>query len=306
MDIVDKKIGFIFPGQGCQTVGMGKDFYENYDVSREIYDMAEEISKINIKKLCFQENEEIKLTQNMQICIFTTCVAILRAVQKEGLASSINAGLSLGEYTALAASDVINLEDIIRTVKNRGLYMQEAYRGESSMVAITSRNIDLIESACRISNGIVSIANYNGPMQTVITGEKSAVDSAVEYLVKNGIKNIVRLNVSGPFHCELMDSAKTKLSDFLENIVVNDFSIPYISNVSAEIVYDKKQVKDLLVRQVVSPVKWHQSVRVMIENGAECFVEIGPGNSLTNLVRSIDRNVRKISISKINDLYSLL
>lgn len=306
MNLRKEELGFIFPGQGSQVVGMGKDFYDKYKVSRQVFDMAEDVCGMNIKSLCFEENAEINQTKNMQICIFTTCVAISRALREEGIESGVNAGLSLGEYAALEASNVMELKDLFYIVKSRGIYMQDAYRGESAMAAITSRAVDVIEKVCSEIAGVVNVANYNSPMQTVITGEKNAVEEVLERLADNGVKNAVRLKVSGPFHCELMKSAQESLAVILKEVPVYDFSAPYISNVTAQYVRRPEEVKELLVQQVVSSVKWHQSIRTMIENGTRCFIEIGPGKSLTNLLLSIDRTVEKISVSNVEELQKIL
>lgn len=306
MKLNNKKIAFIFPGQGSQVPGMGKDFYENYKVSKEIYDMAEDICQMKIKAMCFEGNEEIKQTKNMQICIFTTCIAILEAMRKEGIESSVNAGLSVGEYAALAASKVIDIENLMRLVKNRGIYMQESYAGEGAMAAISTKSIEIIEAVCNQSDGMVNIANYNGPLQTVISGEAKAVERAIADLESNNIKNIFRLNVSGAFHSKFMEPAQNKLATLLEEMQINDYTVPYVSNVLANYVTDKSQVKELLVKQITHSVRWHQSVNCMIDNQVDCFIEIGPGRSLTNLLRTINKDVDMISISKLDNLHEIL
>ena len=296
------KIAFVFPGQGAQYTGMAKDFYEKFPVSREVFEKASKVSGLDIKTLCFEENENLNITEYTQIAMLTAEIAILRAVEEAGIHSQVNAGLSLGEYGALAASGVMREEDAFAIVRKRGILMQEAYPTGGAMSAILGTDAELIEKICEETPGIVSIANYNCPGQIVITGEEKAVLTAGEALKAAGARRVIPLKVSGPFHCELLKEAGKKLGEELEKIEIQTFAIPYVTNVTAQYVTESDQVKDLLVKQVSSSVRWQQCVEQMINDGVDTFIEIGPGKTLTGFLKKINRNVKALHIEKIEDL----
>ena len=296
------KIAFVFPGQGAQYTGMAKDFYEKFPVSREVFEKASKVSGLDIKTLCFEENENLNITEYTQIAMLTAEIAILRAVEEAGIHSQVNAGLSLGEYGALAASGVMREEDAFAIVRKRGILMQEAYPTGGAMSAILGTDAELIEKICEETPGIVSIANYNCPGQIVITGEEKAVLTAGEALKAAGARRVIPLKVSGPFHCELLKEAGKKLGEELEKMEIQTFAIPYVTNVTAQYVAESDQVKNLLVKQVSSSVRWQQCVEQMINDGVDKFIEIGPGKTLTGFLKKINRNVKALHIEKIEDL----
>ena len=296
------KIAFVFPGQGAQYTGMAKDFYEKFPVSREVFEKASKVSGLDIKTLCFEENENLNITEYTQIAMLTAEIAILRAVEEAGIHSQVNAGLSLGEYGALAASGVMREEDAFAIVRKRGILMQEAYPTGGAMSAILGTDAELIEKICEETPGIVSIANYNCPGQIVITGEEKAVLTAGEALKAAGARRVIPLKVSGPFHCELLKEAGKKLGEELEKIEIQTFAIPYVTNVTAQYVTESDQVKNLLVKQVSSSVRWQQCVEQMINDGVDTFIEIGPGKTLTGFLKKINRTVKALHIEKIEDL----
>ena len=296
------KIAFVFPGQGAQYTGMAKDFYEKFPVSREVFEKASKVSGLDIKTLCFEENENLNITEYTQIAMLTAEIAILRAVEEAGIHSQVNAGLSLGEYGALAASGVMREEDAFAIVRKRGILMQEAYPTGGAMSAILGSDAELFEKICEETPGIVSIANYNCPGQIVITGEEKAVLTAGEALKAAGARRVIPLKVSGPFHCELLKEAGKKLGEELEKIEIQTFAIPYVTNVTAQYVTESDQVKNLLVKQVSSSVRWQQCVEQMINDGVDTFIEIGPGKTLTGFLKKINRNVKALHIEKIEDL----
>ena len=296
------KIAFVFPGQGAQYTGMAKDFYEKFPVSREVFEKASKVSGLDIKTLCFEENENLNITEYTQIAMLTAEIAILRAVEEAGIHSQVNAGLSLGEYGALAASGVMREEDAFAIVRKRGILMQEAYPTGGAMSAILGIDAELIEKICEETPGIVSIANYNCPGQIVITGEETAVLTAGEALKAAGARRVIPLKVSGPFHCELLKEAGKKLGEELEKIEIQTFAIPYVTNVTAQYVTESDQIKDLLVKQVSSSVRWQQCVEQMINDGVDTFIEIGPGKTLTGFIKKINRDVKALHIEKIEDL----
>ena len=296
------KIAFVFPGQGAQYTGMAKDFYEKFPVSREVFEKASKVSGLDIKTLCFEENENLNITEYTQIAMLTAEIAILRAVEEAGIHSQVNAGLSLGEYGALAASGVMREEDAFAIVRKRGILMQEAYPTGGAMSAILGTDAELIEKICEETPGIVSIANYNCPGQIVITGEEKAVLTAGEALKAAGARRVIPLKVSGPFHCELLKEAGKKLGEELEKMEIQTFAIPYVTNVTAQYVTESDHVKNLLVKQVSSSVRWQQCVEQMINDGVDTFIEIGPGKTLTGFLKKINRNVKALHIEKIEDL----
>jgi [acyl-carrier-protein] S-malonyltransferase len=301
-----RNIAFIFPGQGAQAVGMGKEFYDTFEVSREVFDKAGEVTGLDLKTLCFEENPHLNITEYTQIAMLTTSIAILKAIEEKGISSKVNAGLSLGEYCALVASKVIGLEDAFRVVRRRGILMQEAVPVGGAMAAVMGLDAEAIEAVCKETEGIVSVANYNCPGQIVITGEEAAVAAASEQLKEAGARKIVPLKVSGPFHSKMLIEAGEKLKQGLEDVQISDIIIPYVSNVTAKYVTDKNQVKMLLEEQVSSSVKWQQSIEEMIAQGIDTFIEIGPGKTLSGFMRKINKDVTSLNVQNIQDLDKLI
>lgn len=287
---------FIFPGQGAQEPGMGKDFYENSASAREVFDQAESLLGLNMKKLCFEENEELNITEYTQIALLTACMAMERVVREQGVTPQVTAGLSLGEHCAIVSAGGMELSDAMRLVRKRGILMQEAVpAGEGSMAAVLGMDGPSIEKVLEGRDG-VWIANYNCPGQIVITGYKAPVEEASKALQGAGAKRVLPLKVSGPFHSPLMDPAGEGLKEVFDQMELSSLKLPYVTNVTAEYVSDIAQTKDLLIRQVSSSVRWQQSVEAMIAAGVDTFVEIGPGRTLTGFLRKIDRQVKGYNI----------
>lgn len=299
------KTAFIFPGQGAQYIGMGKDFYEQIPVSKEVFKLASNVSGLDVAALCFEENDKINITEYTQIAMLAMEVAILKAIEERGYKPDVTAGLSLGEYGAITAAGVMSVEDVFKVIRKRGIYMQEAVPEGGAMVAVLGLDTAVIEEVCAKTEGVISIANYNCPGQIVITGESDAAERAVQALKEAGAKRCVPLNVSGPFHSCMLEDAGEKLGQVLNQATVCDIRIPYLSNVTADYVMDKEQVKPLLVRQVSSPVRWQQSVERMIADGVDIFVEIGPGKTLSGFMRKINKEVKTLNIEKVEDLEKL-
>lgn len=299
------KTAFMFPGQGAQYIGMGKDFYEQIPVSKEMFELASKASGLDVPALCFEENEKINITEYTQIAMLAAEVAMLKAVELKGLRPDVTGGLSLGEYGALTASGVMSAEDVFKIVRKRGIYMQEAVPDGGAMVAVLGLDTAVIEKICEETEGCVTIANYNCPGQIVITGEEDAAKAAVEKLMAAGAKRCVPLKVSGPFHSPLLTGAGEKLAKELEGVEIHDIQIPYIANVTADYVADKSEVKTLLEKQVSSSVKWQQTIERMIADGVDTFVEIGPGKTLSGFMRKINKDMKVYNVEKVEDLDKL-
>lgn len=299
------KIAFVFPGQGAQYTGMGKDFYENFDRAKEVFAIANKVSGMPMEELIFQENEKLHITKYTQVAMLTVELAILRVLQEKGIRSEVNAGLSLGEYGALAASGVLSVHDALELVVRRGTFMQDAVPVGGAMTAVMGLSNDVIEKICKETKGIVSVANYNCPGQTVITGEETAVKKAAEAMKAAGAKRCMPLKVSGPFHSKMLTAAGEKLAQELEKVEIGDISVPYITNVTADYVKDKNQVKELLKQQISSSVRWQQSVERMVKDGVDVFVEIGPKKTLTGFLRKIEPEAKGCNIETVADLEKL-
>lgn len=296
------KIAFIYPGQGAQKAGMGKDFYENSESARAVFDRASEILDLDMKELCFEENDRLDLTEYTQAALVTTCLAMTKVVSEHGIRPDVTAGLSLGEYCAIAVAGGMSGEDAIRTVRKRGILMQNTVpAGEGAMAAVLGMEASAIEEVIEDIEG-VSIANYNCPGQIVITGVTAKVEEASEKLKAAGAKRVVMLNVSGPFHSPLLKSAGEELLKELENVEIHKLEIPYVTNVTAEYVQNEEEIKGLLGQQVSSSVRWEQSIRKMIEEGVDTFVEIGPGKTLAGFMRKISRDVAMYNIGTWEDV----
>lgn len=300
------KIAFIFPGQGAQKVGMGKDFYEQFETAKEIFDNANEWLDIDVKALCFEENDMLNLTQYTQAAMVTTSMAMVRVLEEKGLCADMTAGLSLGEYCAIATAGAMSLKDAIVTVRKRGILMEQAVpAGEGGMAAVLGMEAADIEAVLEPIDG-VSIANYNCPGQIVITGVKSALVTAMEKLKEAGAKRIVELTVSGPFHSAMLQEAGEELAEELANVELGELEIPYVTNVTADVVTDVNDIKGLLAKQICASVRWQQSVEKMIAEGVDTFVEIGPGKTLTGFLRKINRDVTAYNIETVEDMEAVL
>ena len=299
------KTAFMFPGQGAQYVGMGKDFYEQIPVCKEMFELAGKASGLDVVSLCFEENEQINITEYTQIAMLAAEVAMLKAVEEKGIKPDVTAGLSLGEYGALAASGVMTPEDVFKIVRKRGIYMQEAVPNGGAMVAVLGLDTEVIEKICEETPGTVTIANYNCPGQIVITGEEEAVQTAVAKLSGAGAKRCVPLKVSGPFHSSMLVGAGEKLAGELDAVEIHEIQIPYIANVTADYVKKTEDVKPLLEKQVSSSVKWQQTIERMLADGVDTFIEIGPGKTLSGFMRKINRDVKVLNVEKVEDLEKL-
>ena len=299
------KIAFIFPGQGSQYVGMGKDFYDSYEEVRELFRLANEVTGLNLEEICFTENEKLNRTEYTQIAMLLVEMSILKVVRKLGVTADMSAGLSLGEYGALAAADVLSDRDLLDLIRKRGIYMQNAYPTGGGMCAILGLDTELVEKACEETDGYVRIANYNCPGQLIITGEKAPVTNAAKKCSELGAKKTVELNVSGPFHSSLLKDAADKLAEELKNVSINNPGIPYVCNVDATEVTNNENIAKLLSDQVISPVKWEQSFRFMLDKGIDTFIEMGPGKTLAGFAKRIDRAAKVISIQTVEDLEKL-
>ncbi|MBW4827114.1 MAG: ACP S-malonyltransferase [Clostridiaceae bacterium] len=301
------KVAFVFPGQGAQFVGMGKDFYDNFSVSKKVFEAANESLGIDIKSICFEgTEEELVKTENTQPAILTTSVAILKALEERGISCDYTAGLSLGEYTALVEANALDFNETVNLVKNRGKYMQEAVpEGKGGMAAILGlEKSKILEAVKEARNyGVIDIANYNSPEQIVISGEVEPLKVAVSQSKELGAKKAVHLPVSAPFHSSLLESAGEKLKKDLENVKVNDLEKIVITNVDAKPLGDKEEVKSSLVRQVSNSVLWCDSIIYMLDNGVDTFVEIGPGKSLKGFIKRIAKPLNKeVNIFSVSNL----
>ena len=295
------KIAFIYPGQGAQKAGMGKDFYENSPLARDIYDRASECLELDMRALCFEENDLLDQTEYTQAAMVTTCLAMTAVLNEQGAEVDVTAGLSLGEYCAITEAGAMDLLDAIRLVRVRGQLMQHTVpTGEGAMAAVLGMDADQIDAVIEpIAN--VTVANYNCPGQIVITGGTAGIEQASKTLKEAGAKRVVSLNVSGPFHSPMLRSAGEKLGKELSAVQLGELKIPYVTNVTAEYVTDSSEIRELLTRQVYSPVRWEQSIRKMIAQDVDTFVEIGPGRTLTGFLRKIDRNVTVYQVNTWED-----
>jgi [acyl-carrier-protein] S-malonyltransferase len=301
-----KGTAFIFPGQGSQSIGMGKVFFDNFSVAREIFQEADDSLHFALSALCFQGPEDaLKLTENTQPAILTASVAALRVLQSEkGIEAELAAGHSLGEYSALVAAGALTFPDAVKIVRLRGKFMQEAVPvGEGAMAAILGLDRKEVEALCEeVSSGdVLSPANFNCPGQIAIAGHSKAVQRAIEKVKEMG-KKAVLLPVSAPFHSPLMKAAGTRLEKELEPISIRDIKTPVITNVEAQINTSKERVKGLLVAQVSSPVRWEESMRAMIDHGIERVLEIGPGKVLSGLMKRIDPKIRMGNVEDVDTL----
>ena len=296
-----EKTAWIFPGQGAQKCGMGKDFYEQSKAAKEIFDQASELLGLDMAALCFEENDRLDQTEYTQAALVTTCLAMAGALEDCLPAPDVTAGLSLGEYCAIAAAGGMQICDAVTTVRKRGIYMQNAVPdGEGAMSAVLGLSGEQIETAIAGLEGVY-IAKYNCPGQIVITGYRQGVEKASEVLSQAGAKRVLPLKVSGPFHSPMMKEAGDKLEQVLQKTELTPLRIPYVTNVTAEYVRDIQETKKLLREQVASSVRWQQSMERMIADGVTTFVEIGPGKTLAGFLRKISRDVKVINIASWED-----
>lgn len=300
------KTAVIFPGQGAQYVGMAKDFYDSFEDSKKVFDEADDVLDIELKKICFEENDDINKTEYTQPAMVAAEVAIYEHLKNAGLKADVFAGLSLGEYSALVAAGAMTLADGIKTVRRRGILMQnEVPLGMGGMAAVIAMDADKIAEICENTPGKVQIANYNCPGQIVISGEAEAVKAASAALAEAGAKRVIPLNVSGPFHSQMLVPAGEKLYDFLQGVDIAEGFAPYYCNADAEEITDAAKVKELLKRQVYSSVRWQQTIENMIADGVDTFIEVGPGKTLTGFMKKINREVKSINIANVDDLAKL-
>ena len=296
------KKAFLFPGQGAQKIGMGQSFCEADADARAVFDEASELLGYDMKALCFEENEKLNLTQYTQPAMVTTGIAIMKVVEKQGLLPDTAAGLSLGEYEALYAAGALSVTDAIRVVARRGELMEAAVpAGVGAMAAVLGAEASLIEETLS-EIPEVWIANYNCPGQIVISGKKEAVEAAAEALKARGIKRVLMLNVSGPFHSGLLREAGEALGKVLAETEIHPLRIPYYANVTGDIVEDAAKVRGLLTEQVYSSVRFEQSIRNMLSAGVDTFYELGPGKTLAGFVKKIDREATVVNIETMEDL----
>lgn len=292
------KIGFVYAGQGSQVVGMGKSFYDNYQVAKDVFDQID--LDIDVKKLCFEGPiEELSKTSNTQPCMVAVAVVATKLLKENGINPDYVAGLSLGEYSALNAAGVLDDQTAINLVRFRGQAMEEAAAGiESKMIAIIGLDRDLLNEAVNEASelGVVSIANYNCPGQLVIGGEAKAVTKASELALEKGARRAIPLNTSGPFHTKLLEAASAKLKERFETVTFNEMKVPVIFNSTAKELAEDTTVAKMLEKQVMSSVYFEDSIRYMIANGVDTIIEIGPGKVLSGFVRKIDRKIKTYQV----------
>jgi [acyl-carrier-protein] S-malonyltransferase len=304
------KLAFLFPGQASQYPGMGRDLSENFPESRAVFEEADAALGFPISKLSFEgSEEELKQTENTQPAIFAVSVAALRAIDKRGIAPDFVAGHSLGEYSGLVAAGALDFATGVKLLRKRGRFMQEAVpKGEGAMAAIMGLSPSDVAEICKkaADHDVVSSANLNSPEQTVISGSAAAVKRAVEIASQSGAKRAVILPVSAPFHCALMEPAQKRLEPELRAAAFSALRFPLVTNVDAEAITSGEEARDALIRQVTMPVRWLDSVRELIDQGVQIFVEVGPGKVLCGLLRQIDRSVRCFNVEDAASLHSTL
>ncbi len=304
------KIAFLFAGQGSQAPGMGKELADNFECADRVFDEASEALGFDIKDMIFDgDKETLMITENTQPTIVTMSVAALRVLEEKGIKPDVVAGLSLGEYTAHVASGSLNFKDAVKLVRKRGKFMQEEVPvGKGAMAAILGLDADTVREAAKKASefGVCTGANFNCPGQIVVSGEVDAVSKCCEIAKEMGAKRAVMLDVSAPFHCSLLKGAGEKLAKEMEYVEVFDMNIPVITNVTAEYINSKEDIKPLLKQQVSSSVLWEDSIRKMIADGVDTFIEIGPGKALTGFMKKIDKNVRVFNVEDMASLENTL
>lgn len=302
------KTAFLFAGQGAQKLGMARDLYDQYPTVKETFDQASQVLGYDLRDLIDHDEEKLNQTRYTQPAILTTSVAIYRLLVEKGLQPDMVAGLSLGEYSALVAAGSLDFEDAVALIAKRGQFMETvAPAGTGKMVAVMNTDVVLIEEACKKASdkGYVKPANYNTPAQIVIGGDVAAVDAAVDYLKEAGAKRLIPLNVSGPFHTALLKPASEKLALELENVDFREFQVPLVGNTEAKVM-EKNQIKSLLARQVMEPVRFYESIDTMKELGLTKVIEIGPGKVLSGFLKKIDKNIEALAVEDEASLQALL
>lgn len=306
------KIAFVYSGQGAQYQGMGQEFYDAYQVVRDVFDTASKALDLDMAALCFEENDQLNETTYTQPAILTVSMAIDALLKENGIEPEVVAGLSLGEYSALVKAEVLDFSEAVQLVKKRGQFMTEAVpSGVGAMSAIMGLDREVVETVCaeveRSGVGVVTPANYNMPGQIVIAGIKAAVEEASERLVENGAKKVIPLQVSGPFHTALLEPASKQLAKALETVSIHEPKLPIVSNTQASVIKQQQEIAPLLERQVMSPVLWEDSVREMInELGVTTFIEVGPGKALSSFIKKIDRSVTILNVENQKSLEKTL
>lgn len=296
------KLAFLFPGQGAQKSGMGKDFYENSEVSRVFFDQANELLDFDLKEMCFGEHDELNLTEYTQPCMVSVCLAMVLELEKRGIRPDMTAGLSLGEYAAVATAGGISFTNAVKLVRKRGILMQNTVpTGTGAMAAVLGMDSKKIEEILEKFDH-AWIANYNCPGQIVITGLTEDVKEASEALKENGAKRVLPLKVSGPFHSPLLKSAGDALLKEMESVSFSPLAVPYVANATAELVTDSAKIPQLFAKGIASPVRFQQSIELMLKNGIDTFIEIGPGKTLAGFLRKIEPAARVYNISSWEDL----
>lgn len=304
------KIAFLFPGQGAQTIGMGKSIADKYESASNIFDKASDALGFDMKKMIFEGNEEtLKLTENTQPAILTTSIACLQPLLEAGIKADVTAGLSLGEYSSHVLAGTFDFQTAVKLVRKRGKYMQEAVpAGVGTMAAIIGLGDEDVINLCNKASvsGIVQAANFNCPGQVAIAGEIAAVEKACELAKEMGAKRALILPVSAPFHCSMLQSAGERLAAELENITINSMNIPVVTNVTAKYVFDSNMVKELLIKQVSNPVNFTGSISAMLDDGVDTFIEIGPGKALSGFVKKVNKEAKVFNIEDLESLDNTL